>query len=306
MWLEVNSISICFLISKEIKKEKFKENSTLTYLIIQVVGSLIIIIGGLQNREIYTQLMIAGVILKIGAWPLHTWFIKIISLIKIKWNSLLIIITIQKIPAIYLLTILNIKNSHISFIVCVSVISTLIPLRNISENSRIKEIIALSSLRINGWLIVSTIISIEVTSMFATFYFITIWLSLKILRSQEIKNFITEGKFWKYCLIISNIGGIPPFTIFWRKAILVKKMIQFNSFKEILIIIIISSGVLLYFYIVSLNTNIIESPKKTQFVRKKIITKKIARIILIPSLIACLAFFLLDYTLEIYFDSINY
>lgn len=264
--LEINTLCICWLVSKEAKRIKKKEERTIIYYLIQVAASIIILLTTLiKGGQLSETLTAIFILIKIGVWPAHTWYIKLISSIEIKINSFIIVITWQKILPATLVFIINPRKTTIIIILRVGLFSLITPLTKISEKINIKRIIALSSLNNNSWLIFSVISSIYSFIVFLSLYTSALFTTLKTIKKMTKKNNTIYLSFWSATLIIRNISGLPPFTIFWAKLMAIKAFLKRNIPREVVFIIIASACLILYHYLwIALN----EITKK----REKIMT----------------------------------
>ena len=138
----------------------------------------------------------------------------------IRDKTFLILLTIQKILPIVLLSFLNINLLLLfTIIIFMTLLTSII---NLKKTSSIKRILGLSSLNNNSWFMISFFLSIKIFFLFLLFYSLSLIVLLKYLikiKNYKIKMLI---RFWLIILLVSNIGGIPPFSLFWIKSIILK------------------------------------------------------------------------------------
>lgn len=265
--LEINCITICWIISKIKKREKKNDYTRFLYYLIQVKLSILIFllrISYLFSLEINTFFLNCLILFKIGIWPFHLWYIKIIDSLEIKDLSLLIIITWQKISPFIIFLICNNFDKFIILFLLLTIVNLIVSLLKISEIIRTKSIMALSSFNNNRWLLISRILSLINFMLFLILYSLTLLITLKELKKISVKFNILNSKFWKIVVISSNLSGLPPFTIFWSKLIIIKYLILSWLPYEMLILLIISSCYFIYHYFWIVINSIIFYPLKNQ------------------------------------------
>lgn len=248
--LEINTLAICWIITKDSKQEKQKETATFIYFIIQVITSILVIITALQQERLVCYLtIIILLIIKIGVWPIHIWYIKLINSLEIKQPSMMVVITWQKILPIILIIRIR-EKINIKIILTLLVVSTLVtPITNLIKELSIKRIIALSSFNNNAWLLVSASTSLLAFSCFLTLYASTLIVTLKRMWILTKKTEKIILPFWSSILVVRNIGGLPPLTMFWSKILVVKSIIRATIPTEMSLILIITACYFLYHYL---------------------------------------------------------
>lgn len=280
--LEINTLCICWLLSKEAKEIKKKDNRTIMYYLVQVLASILILITTLIKRGPLSETMATiFILIKIGVWPAHAWYIKLISSIDIKISSFVIVITWQKILPTILVFLIGPRKTPTLLILGVSLFSLITPLTKISEKINIKSIIALSSLNNNSWLIFSFASSIYSFIVFLSLYSSALLRTLKTIKNITKKNNTISLSFWSATLIIRNISGLPPFTIFWAKLVAIKAFIKRNIPREMIFIVIASACYILYHYLWVALREI--TKKSTKRIRKIKEEKKEKTIIIISA-----------------------
>lgn len=196
------------------------------------------------NIRIIRLLITPALLFKLGLPPFHGWVISLRE--RIKFKELRVIITVQKfIPLNIRIIILNIKLLILS-----TVIFLLIIILFSNSLSRIKLIIVISSIGGVYW----PLLSQNTRGVWLEFIFIysaTLFILIEFMnqnRLSRLKDLIKHSFNMKLLLIIFllRIGGIPPFSGFFIKLILIKNII-YHPIRLILVIII--SFLILYLYI---------------------------------------------------------
>lgn len=229
----------------------------------------------------------SSLLLKMGAAPFHFWFPEIIE--GISWINSLVLITWQKIAPIILLSY-TIKYSN--YIIIIIIISTLVGSLGGLNQTRLRKIIAYSSINHLGWILRSFLYrNILWIIYFFIYSFISITLiyifnSFKIFYLKQIYSFINKNLLIKFRLILNllSLGGLPPFLGFLPKWLIIQYLR--NNYIFLLFFIIIITLITLFFYLRIAYTRLILSHNELNFnilINKNI---KINWIILILSFIS--------------------
>jgi len=187
--------------------------------------------------------------IKLGIRPFHSWFISILKTSSL--NILFMLSRIQKI--IPLVIIFNIKSNNFMLFMVIFLtlffILILLP-RTLSIN----KVLAISSINNVIWLLIRVLFSLKIIFIYLRIYiylligFINIYKFYGLSIFTQINSIIFFDKFIMLIIFIS-LGGMPPLLGFLGKIIILK--ILLNNFIRITIIfaIIVSSLLLLYFYL---------------------------------------------------------
>lgn len=261
--IEFNTISICLMIIRE--KE---ENRATKYFIIQSIASAILIRTLFINRftRSITILAIACIIVKIGLWPSHVWFIQLLENINEKTKSFLIIITWQKILPVCIIRIIIKYNPQEPrcILVIVVVIARLVATSLILKNNiKIKTVIILASIINSRWIVTRSLIRIEIFIIFLTAYSLSLIITINYLPRPK------EGPKERRNIILSNIAAIPPTPFFWVKIFIIFMIIKYKTPFLVIITIILTSIFLCFFYFKTIaTTHLIEFYNKKENIKK--------------------------------------
>lgn len=252
-WLGLEINLICF-IPFLIKDYKIHSNAGRIYFLVQAVGSLMILILGIsfwyfEESKFWVRV---ALLLKVGAAPLHFWYIQVAKCIK--WICFLVLGTIQKIAPLILLSINRIdlfKREIYLRAIARRLIGGLGGLYTLS----LRELLVYSSINHLGWILVSLTGSNLFWITYLIIYCLILALTVGILiawnlyhLSQLVRVNITWGRKIALVIRIISLGGIPPFIGFIPKwGVIVSEAIEINLL--CLIILIISSVISLYYYI---------------------------------------------------------
>ena len=176
---------------------------------------------------------------------------------------MLVIITWQKIIPVVFICSLTEKIGQNTLIGGLVVLTLLVPLTNLLYNLSIKRILALSSFNNNGWLLAAALTSQAPFWVFLRLYGTTLALTLKGLKALSTKSLRLTSSFWAPTIIVRNIGGLPPITIFWAKIIVVKSLLPWAP-TELIMLLILTACYLLYHYLWIVLNEVSQTPVKSQ------------------------------------------
>lgn len=186
-----------------------------------------------------------------GAAPFHFWLPEVIN--GLNWINRIIVLTWQKIAPIILL-FYNIKIT--AFLRTVVVISSLIGGLGGLNQTRIRKILAFSSINHIGWIISRSFNSQRIWIVYFCSYsvisinLILIFNIFSRYSLNQLFNFINKNKTIKFIFILNflSLGGLPPFLGFLPKWLTINNLI-INKYEIIRLILILSTLVTLFFYL---------------------------------------------------------
>ena len=233
-------------------KENIEIENSIKYFLIQRWASVIFLMrfffSYMINNAFYILINLS-LFIKLGIRPFHSWFISILKTSSL--NILFMLSRIQKI--IPLVIIFNIKsNNFILFMVIFLTLFFILIL--LPRTLSINKVLAISSINNVIWLLIRVLFSLKIIFIYLRIYiylligFINIYKFYGLSIFTQINSIIFFDKFIMLIIFIS-LGGIPPLLGFLGKIIILK--ILLNNFIRITIIfaIIVSSLLLLYFYL---------------------------------------------------------
>nr|YP_010354346.1 NADH dehydrogenase subunit 2 [Blomia tropicalis]UOG85313.1 NADH dehydrogenase subunit 2 [Blomia tropicalis] len=290
--LEVNTLAMCGKVSQVTKKMKQKETQTFIYYLVQVFTSLIILTSSCMQTSTMTQMaLISALMVKMGAWPTHIWYMKLIMLMKMGKPTLTILMTWQKILPLTLMSypMMN-SNMNKTLVMVITAMSIALPPLMMTPNMEMKTILGLSSVNNNGWLIMLLLCSKWVLLTFLALYTLSLSVVFKEFKNMKNKNLQNKKEQWTTTLAISNLSGLPPFTMFWAKVMALKTMMNSNIPTEYMMMMMLMACVLLYHYIYSTTNEMMTNQTKNQNPKKmeKFYTPTTTLMLSSTSMLACL------------------
>jgi len=187
IFLEINTLAICYILRKDSNSTNKPHKTAFLYFAIQALSSAVIFLCSTQERVLITPLLMFALIIKIGAWPIHLWYVKIITDITIEQKTTATVMTWQKILPVILLsyTPLIVINQMLLIVVILTIVA---PITHITEQSSVKRVLILSSTRTNRWLITASILSTNLLVIFWVFYTHSLLLLLKTVKKNNKKR----------------------------------------------------------------------------------------------------------------------
>nr|QYF09532.1 NADH dehydrogenase subunit 2 [Haemaphysalis kolonini] len=226
-------------------------NAMITYFIIQSFSSTLFFLSStmlfFNECSMFNYILNMSILIKLAMVPFHFW-LTIISESLDMW-SMFMMLTIQKIIPLFILT--SIKYNIILFFGLISSIFGSI----MAFNSKfLKKILIFSSISHLGWLVILINFNSNFWISYLMIYALIISKILNLASNNNLikissfflKKMSTSEKISFMCLMMS-LSGMPPFIGFFIKLMAI--MIIIKMTKIMMIILIISSLINIYFYI---------------------------------------------------------
>lgn len=254
------------------------------YYLIQVLLSIIIVswvFYSNKERSVINLIVCIAILRKLGIWPFHGWYVKLITTIEIRQKAIIVVITWQKILPVMLIIALQISEALILAALIVIGGTILASLSQLNYKIEIKKIIAISSINNNSWILLRALVSMQCFFTFLRLYSVTLILTLKIIEKIIEKYKYVVKNFWINTLLVRNVSGLPPLALFWGKITVVKIIIKREIPTEIALMLILSACLLIYHYLWITLRETTHSPEKSQI---KLKTKKERKAIILVTL----------------------
>lgn len=269
--LELNLISFIPFIS--LKKNQYSSEASLKYFLIQALGSAFIVLGSMiilySQNPLYILCM--ALLLKLGAAPVHFWFPQVIE--GLSWFQCIVLITIQKLAPIYLLSYCVLSKNNILVFIR-GVLSAIAGALGGINQILLRKLLAFSSINHMSWIIFAIYIRETSWLLYFIFYRI-ISISVVFLFNYQQRfhlNQLTNSSIGSLGLIrfmsLLSLGGLPPFTGFIPKWIIIQEII-FKKELFVLLVLLIRSLITLYYYLRITITYIVFLSPKLKFIIKE-------------------------------------
>lgn len=192
---------------------------------------------------------------KLGLPPFHSWLSRIIF--SRPYKIIFILLVVQKFIPLHILS--NLNNS-LNLFTLIFAIALFFILSLMNKIFRIRIILLISAWGNSIWLVLSAITSMSwITYLF--FYGCFLWLILSLFHENNIQHFssflnISFLVKISVCLNLLNLAGLPPFSGFFLKFLLLKR---FRHLPYILIIILLFFSLANLFIYLSVSYYILRS-----------------------------------------------
>nr|AMW68021.1 NADH dehydrogenase subunit 2 [Drepanepteryx phalaenoides] len=259
MWmgLEMNLLSFIPLIVN--LKNSLSTESALKYFLTQALASSIflfcILMIFIKNNFLLNEMnqiywiMNSSLLMKMGAAPFHFWFPEMME--GLSWTMSFLLMTWQKIAPMIIISYCLVFPMIMIIVTLSIVIGSIGGLNQTS----LRKIMSYSSINHLGWLLSSLLISSFYWMIYFLFYTL---ISLAVIfyfnklnlfyfnQLYSLNNFNPIVKFMIFCNLLS-LGGLPPFTGFLPKWIIIQTLSYSNLF--LVSTMVVFTLITLFFYI---------------------------------------------------------
>nr|YP_009057628.1 NADH dehydrogenase subunit 2 [Nymphes myrmeleonoides]AHY39211.1 NADH dehydrogenase subunit 2 [Nymphes myrmeleonoides] len=255
--LEINLLSFIPLISN--MKNSTSTESSLKYFIVQALASSILLFSVLilsLNSNFWMEfnmslnlILNSSLLLKMGAAPFHSWFPEVME--GLSWLMNFILMTWQKLAPMILIS----YCFFYKFLYIIIIISIIIGSLGGLNQTNLRSLMAYSSINHLGWMLSSMMISFFYWFIYYLFYtllsfsIIYMFFQMNIYYFTQIftsLNYNMIMKFIIFCNFLS-LGGLPPFTGFLPKWIIIQSLAMDNMF--LMTLMVVFTLITLFFYI---------------------------------------------------------
>nr|YP_009509604.1 NADH dehydrogenase subunit 2 [Pachygrapsus marmoratus]AUN45021.1 NADH dehydrogenase subunit 2 [Pachygrapsus marmoratus] len=253
--LELNMMSFIPLIT--LKMNSYYSESALKYFLVQALGSALLIMSSfffISLSYLASIFLFLALLLKLASAPFHFWFPQIME--GLAWPQAFLLMTIQKLAPMILLSYLLFSPFLVSMTLFSAILSALIGAIGGLNLTSLRKIIAFSSINHMSWML----IAISAGDSFWLFYFFIysfivfpIVISFHGIQAFTLSDLISsDSKTIYHASLIAftflSLGGLPPFTGFIPKWMIIQIMVNLNLFIP-LFFLLISALITLYFYL---------------------------------------------------------
>nr|AUW38582.1 NADH dehydrogenase subunit 2 [Eurygaster dilaticollis] len=251
MWmgLEINMMAFIPLISN---KNKSSSQAMMIYLLTQSISSMIlmfsIIMFHLTEMELFNNLMLISLLIKLGAAPFHMWLPEIMT--KMSWSSSAVLMTWQKLAPLDMINSLNYSNKIMYMSIMLSVMVgalgglNQLSMRKIMGYSSINHLgwmMSMSKMK-NNWMIYLIVYSMMVMMLCWMFHQYNM---IHVNQMNSLDMTMTEKM--NYFMAMMSLGGLPPFLGFLPKWLVIQTMIN-SGMLLMLLTMVMFSLLSLYYY----------------------------------------------------------
>jgi NADH-ubiquinone oxidoreductase chain 2 len=248
IWIILELNIVIFLLIIFLDSPHTNTETSVKYFIVQATSSRTIVWGvviGAYSRTISRVFISVGILLKLGASPLHLWYLNIVQ--KVSWVRVFLLSTVQKILPLFFWG-LRVTSRTVFLVV---VMSRLIRVMALSQ-CLLKRVLGYSRV-FNMSFMLARLGDTHVLALFFGFYTLTMggvafWgLSYNIrVIYKNYNNRIKSGA--GLLLLLLSLGGVPPFLGFWAKLLVIGRILGPGNY-IIIVTILVFSAVILVVYL---------------------------------------------------------
>nr|AQM37785.1 NADH dehydrogenase subunit 2 [Unio crassus] len=275
--MELNMLTFIPLIC--LKKSTMEADTSLKYLIPQSFASSLFMISIIMSTFSPHSKILASMalLMKAGSVPMHTWFPAVMY--SINMLAGFILMSWQKIVPLFLLSVPQLSFTPL---ILMSVLMSALwgSIAGLNQTNVI-SMLTFSSIAHLSWLISASLLSIKALSLYLTSYALTL---LPILLSLNISNMKlhkmitceTMEKYLKITIMLNllSLAGLPPLAMFSNKIIIIYLMSK-TVMMFILVFMLMSTAISLYFYTIVVFTTMFDSSKSLSLTNKMTLPKLI-------------------------------
>nr|AXI98610.1 NADH dehydrogenase subunit 2 [Pseudoniphargus mateusorum] len=247
--LEMNLLSFIPIILK--KLNKYSTEVSIKYFLIQSVSSVYLLFFFLFMKSYIIITIMLALMLKLGAAPFHQWLPSMAD--GLSWPSLFILLILQKLNPLILLSFLMKPGELIDVAHIFIFSSALIGSVGGLTHSSLRKILVFSSISHMSWILAAFLASNWAWfNYFLVYAFILLSLIVSLHKTEtfSINDLLMKNKSSVSLLIsvsILSIGGLPPFSGFVPKFIVIQPLLSDKLFFT-LFFLLLSTFISLFFY----------------------------------------------------------
>nr|YP_009244936.1 NADH dehydrogenase subunit 2 [Metaphire guillelmi]AMO27060.1 NADH dehydrogenase subunit 2 [Metaphire guillelmi] len=256
--MELNLLSfIPILMSSKSHQET---EGSIKYFLAQALGSALLLTSSIMMWTPYSILpstmptiLMVAILLKLGSAPCHFWYPSVMS--SISWISCTILSSWQKLAPLAILVFFTSQMSK-SMIPLMAGLNALLGGVMGMNQSKLRTIMAYSSIGHLGWMMSFMLLDKPMTSMFYFAVYCSLIVPLFMLLNSM--NLMTSKQLSKVTMLhpttqlsisilLISLAGLPPLTGFMPKMLAILMLANYNT--PLIIILIVGSLMNLFFYL---------------------------------------------------------
>nr|AJP00036.1 NADH dehydrogenase subunit 2 [Bugula neritina] len=233
-------------------------DSMVKYLLLQSGGSALMLTSMVINSLTQSKNMfLLSILLKIGLFPFFQWVPTIMT--TLTWFGCFMIATIQKIGPVIILMKSN--NNSFMLLLISSSLSVLFSGMLGLNQTNLRTLLGYSSVSHTAWMSASLIHSSKLMTTYLIYYFLIstilfFFLNKKNLNKINIYYSNNDPNMPKIIVMLVVLAGIPPFSMFFLKLMILTKLSYYNFIANTLILGTTLSS---YYYLTFIITNLVKS-----------------------------------------------
>nr|YP_009050452.1 NADH dehydrogenase subunit 2 [Paraglypturus tonganus (nomen nudum)]AIG22698.1 NADH dehydrogenase subunit 2 [Paraglypturus tonganus (nomen nudum)] len=263
--LELNLMSFIPFIS--VKMNQYSSEASLKYFLVQALGSVFIVLGAGQVILFFNSMgtMCMALLLKLGAAPVHFWFPQVME--GLGWLNCFFLMSVQKVAPMVLLSYLVMSWNESYMVTWSALFSAVVGAVGGLNQVLLRKIMAFSSINHMSWMMFGLLMSEVSWLVYFIFYvFISgsvvyIFYSQQMFHISQMLSFKSSSLSLVIFMSLFSLGGLPPFSGFIPKWILIQEMIYCQFFFAFIVLLSMALVTLYYYLRLVLFFFIVGSPK---------------------------------------------
>nr|WDV10333.1 NADH dehydrogenase subunit 2 [Rhabdopleura sp. NHMO H2136] len=247
--------------------------SSMRYFLVQAWGSIMILVGIIlyscsnflhscvdssygngYGLFFFVSFMFWGVVLKLGLWPVHFWFMKVVD--GVSYFSGFLVCTSQKVLPLMILVYLSFVYHLFFYLIFLGVGSGFVGSFGGLVQTRVRRFLAYSSLGSIGWILIAISYSLNFGVLFFVSYIFScfcVFMSSFYLNLSSFLGFyrlVGKSGFLglSFLLGVFSLAGFPPLLGFFSKISVLILVGSYGSLFQVLVLSVL--GVIsMFFYV---------------------------------------------------------
>lgn len=249
VWVLIELNLILFIPRLTLNSDAFRGVAGLKFFFVQRIGGLLVLAFLILSSQIPRRgaatLGRFAILLKIGAFPFHHWLLSLGG--HVRWESLFILLTLQKAIPLYLLANFNRRG-----VILIRAVRWAILSFSSLLVKQVKQIFILSSVFFLGGLVLATALGgwgwkALLFLYFSVFFSFTVFWGGEKNSSGSSPRANSQERAARWLVIILFLRGIPPFPAFFLKLEMVRRLLRQRA-RAWALIFLLTRGVFLYIY----------------------------------------------------------
>lgn len=264
IWVELSSVSIVVILRRKVNPRSVEASRK--YFIIQSIARLLFLFGimchflEVGNLELFSYyrkfsylVILISILIKLAVFPNPFWVVDVMR--GIRFLEGIYVLVLSKVIPIYLYSLL-VGASYTYCVIILGLISIMFGSILGVNQTKVRKIVALSSISHMGWLIVGFPYLSYVVSLYVFILYIIMLIPLfRIASFVNLEHLVKLKKLYNnyrfvliFIISLLSLGGFPPLVGFFYKWIIFYGLLQKNM-NLVCVLLIIFSLVSLYFYL---------------------------------------------------------
>nr|YP_009509617.1 NADH dehydrogenase subunit 2 [Epixanthus frontalis]AUN45034.1 NADH dehydrogenase subunit 2 [Epixanthus frontalis] len=253
--LELNLISFIPLIT--IKMNPYFSEAALKYFLIQALASTLIVMSScmyMSLPSLVSPMILMALLLKLGAAPFHFWFPQVME--GLSWPQTIILMSIQKLAPMFLISYLMSTPTLIMITTLSAVLSAIVGGLGGLNVMKLRKIMAFSSINHMSWMLIAITLNDMMWIIYFLFYaaisssIVIFFHTIQVFTISDMLNPNYNNPLFALTIPLSllSLGGLPPFTGFIPKWLMIQIMVSNNMILP-LFFLLVSALITLFFYL---------------------------------------------------------